>query len=225
MHCSYCEVELIQNLSIADVLWLRYPISQLCSTCKALFERIPKEHCPTCQKSGQLTSCTECQAWRQDYPHYAFMHHALYQYNTGFKEWLGRYKFQGEYALADVLASEIKQALRPFRNWIICPIPLSKARLATRGFNQVDYLLERSGIDYQSLLEKPLDPAPQSKKTRLERLSLEQPFTLAVEEETITGRSILLVDDVYTTGRTLFHAADCFLSLPVQKIQTFSFAR
>lgn len=49
--------------------------------------------------------------------------------------------------------------------------------------------------------------APQAGKSRQERLRLVQPFQLRA---TLREQPICLFDDVYTTGRTLFHAKDLF---------------
>ncbi|HHJ5214051.1 TPA: phosphoribosyltransferase family protein, partial [Enterococcus hirae] len=48
---------------------------------------------------------------------------------------------------------------------------------------------------------------------------------LAVVPTIIKGKKVLLVDDVYTTGQTLFHAASCLLPHAPEKIRTFSLAR
>ena len=45
-------------------------------------------------------------------------------------------------------------------------------------------------------------------------MQLQQPFAIQKENQKIKKCSVILVDDIYTTGRTLFHAAavinDCY---------------
>ena len=43
--------------------------------------------------------------------------------------------------------------------------------------------------------------------------------------QTLKEIEIILVDDVYTTGRTLFYAAECLLPYQPKKIRTFTLAR
>ncbi|EOT47066.1 MULTISPECIES: ComF family protein [Enterococcus] len=226
MKCSYCQKAIVRNLTFSEIISLRYPISEFCFSCQQRFIPISKFRCPTCCKTQEANhQCDECLLWQCNYPEYAFCHHALYQYKDGFKEWLTRYKFNQETLLASTFVPVLKQHLRRFDQWIICPIPLSTQRFSQRGFNQVEFVLTQAKIPYQMLLKKEIHSAPQSEKKRHERLQTRQPFQLAITADQVEGRSILLVDDVYTTGRTMFHAAECLLRLPVKKIQTFSFAR
>ena len=55
-------------------------------------------------------------------------------------------------------------------------------------------------------------------------MRLQQPFAIQKENQKIKNCSVILVDDIYTTGRTLFHAAvinDCY----PKSLNTFTLAR
>ena len=52
-----------------------------------------------------------------------------------------------------------------------------------------------------------------------------QPFEVNVDKNKIMNQEIILVDDVYTTGRTMFYAAECLLPYQPKKIRTFTLAR
>ncbi|OJG70325.1 ComF operon protein C [Enterococcus phoeniculicola] len=114
--------------------------------------------------------------------------------------------------------------MKPFKRFVICPLPLSFVRIEKRGFNQVEGILEAAEITSIQLLKR-IELAPQSDKNRKARLLMPQPYTLATEKKQITNRSILLVDDVYTTGRTLFHAAEILLSASPKRLETLTLAR
>lgn len=159
------------------------------------------------------------------YPNYDFSHHACFYYDSAFKEWLKRYKFMGDVRLAGTFAKQLQIIQQEFSDYQICPIPLATARLKERGFNQVIEMLRVAKIPYSQLLTRSDHSLPQSQKTRQERLKTTQPFKLAVVPTIIKGKKVLLVDDVYTTGQTLFHAASCLLPHAPEKIRTFSLAR
>nr|WP_237389402.1 phosphoribosyltransferase family protein [Companilactobacillus zhachilii] len=67
---------------------------------------------------------------------------------------------------------------------------------------------------------------PQAQKNRLERLETPQTFSaLPTIEQIPKNQHILILDDIYTTGRTLMHAHDIFLSAGFKNISTFSLSR
>lgn len=85
-------------------------------------------------------------------------------------------------------------------------------------------VLQAAGIDYRSLLKKKIHLPPQAAMTRNERLAAPQPFIIEKAQE-IKDKRVLLVDDVYTTGQTIYHAAEVLLTCQPKTITSFSFAR
>lgn len=95
---------------------------------------------------------------------------------------------------------------------VLVPIPLHRQRFAMRGFNQAALLAGavgvRLGIPVSSgALVKPVITRPQAILTREERLkNLDGSFAIA-DAAPIRGHTVILVDDVKTTGATLAEAA------------------
>ena len=100
---------------------------------------------------------------------------------------------------------------------LIVPVPLHRSRLLKRGYNQSSKFAE--GLS--SSLKIPWDESisirrdkttTQTKKTRMQRWeNVKDVFTVS-QNTTISGKRILLVDDVITTGatsRSLRPALDC----------------
>lgn len=77
-------------------------------------------------------------------------------------------------------------------------------------------------MPYKQLLEKQ-DAIAQSSKNRQERLNSQQCFTLV--KDVLLPEKILLIDDVYTTGKTLQLARELLLEAGVKEVLTFSLAR
>ncbi|MCF1684327.1 ComF family protein [Tetragenococcus halophilus] len=225
MRCSYCQQEIIRNLTVKELLFPFSIRSQRCYLCQEKFEQIKRPACPTCSKTGHTSMCDECQQWQQNYPYYDFCHQALFSYDEAFKEWIYQYKFLGDFRLRKTFVPEIQNYFSHKKDWIVCSVPLSETRFSQRGFNQVEAFLQAAGIKTQKLLVKKINNAPQSEKSRQERLAAPQVFSATENTAKIKNKKVLLVDDVYTTGRTLFHAAEILQTYQPKALHTFSLAR
>lgn len=95
---------------------------------------------------------------------------------------------------------------------VIVPLPLSKKKLRLRGYNQCDYIAkgisEITGIPVATkCITRDKANETQTHKTREERWkNVEGIFSLAKPKE-LTGKHVLLVDDVLTTGATIASCA------------------
>lgn len=95
---------------------------------------------------------------------------------------------------------------------LIVPVPLHKSKLRIRGYNQSDYfakgLSNALGVAWDSnALLRVSKSETQTKKSRTERFkNVSGIFQLSCVE-TVVNKRILLVDDVVTTGATLFASA------------------
>jgi ComF family protein len=96
------------------------------------------------------------------------------------------------------------------KNKIIVPIPLHAKRLNWRGFNQAEllanYLAEKFQIDLVPNLARIKNNPPQAKLTEEKRrINISGCFSWI--GESLSGKKIILIDDVATTGSTLDEAA------------------
>lgn len=228
MNCVYCKQKISRLLSIRELLSFK-PInsSELCPSCQKKFCLLDERFlCRGCSRECSMAFCKDCLLWQKKYPDYSFQHSALFHYDEEMKQWFEEYKFKGNYQLRHSFSQHLAEHLKKEKDTIIVPIPLSERRLAERGFNQVEGLLNGAGISYTNCLKRTGHDPPQSKKTRQERLSGNQPFELCpMNKQILANRKVLLVDDIYTTGRTLFFASEILLKIPVKTLKTFSLAR
>lgn len=96
----------------------------------------------------------------------------------------------------------------------IVPVPLSPARLQQRGYNQSELLSallsKESGIPHRpQWLRRQKDTPPLYQQTRAQR-EKEMQHAFAAEKDT-AGATVLLIDDIYTTGSTCRHAAKALM--------------
>lgn len=141
--------------------------------------------------------------------------------------------------LADLVLNGLIEDLSEKMEWqgsekaILIPVPMSKKRRAERGFNQTELLaealMERGGKDFfdyfPSVLEKDAKTPPQTSiKTRTERLkNMTGAFSLR-DPEKVKGRSVVLIDDVTTTGATLIEARKVLLQGGAKDVMCLSVA-
>lgn len=202
--CLYCHRPVSSQLTLLEI-WRWQPLTTpvLCPTCAKQFQPIGPQHCPNCGRpQASLQPCVDCIRWGD-----RLVNHALFPYEGALAAYLQQYKFQGDYELRRVVQPWLRQALAAETYDVLVPIPITVTTWQTRGFNQVTGWLTDQPYE-QALIAQP-KTTPQSHKNRQERLASPQPFTLRPQmRPRLTGRRVLLLDDVYTTGRTLRHAAN-----------------
>ena len=112
---------------------------------------------------------------------------------------------------------------------IIIPIPLHKQKQKKRGYNQSEYIAKgisqvlSKQIDTSSLI-RITDTSTQTRKTRYNRWENVSSIFQLTDNKNLTGKHILLIDDVITTGSTMEAAAQLLVSLPNTKVSIASLA-
>lgn len=134
-----------------------------------------------------------------------------------------RYKFMGDYRLHAVFSTDLVAAIGSVVADLVVPIPVTAQTMASRGFNQVVAMVGEVAMNH-CLKAKKVVKVAQSSKSRQERLLSKQPFILT-EPGAVSGKRVLLIDDVYTTGRTLYHAAELMYSAGAVSVTSISLAR
>jgi competence protein ComFC len=223
--CLLCFSE-IQNALTWKALFSKTTQHLICEECLAKLEQIPEERCPICSRPmAERNICFDCERWNQDpaYSGYLIENTSLFLYNEYLKEIIAKYKYRGDYAIAEAFAPFIKEKLKKLEFDIVTAIPLSEERLTERGFNQAEALTQTAGQHCENLLTR-IHTEKQSKKSRQERISLPQVFQIT-NIESIEGKTILLIDDIYTTGSTLRHAAKALKRAGAKEIRSLTLAR
>ncbi|MGZ3558679.1 MAG: ComF family protein [Thermodesulfobacteriota bacterium] len=142
---------------------------------------------------------------------YFTMARALGAHEGSLQEAIHRWKYEGKTYLTPFFAQWMAEGLS--RYWesdsfdLLIPVPLHPQRLRERGFNQALLLVKeisfRTGIPYgKTVLQKKRPTIPQVTLSGMERERGLRGAFHVIGGEGLFGKSVLLVDDVYTTGAT-----------------------
>ncbi|WP_317766286.1 ComF family protein [Pediococcus ethanolidurans] len=229
MQCLLCHRQIREAWPLGSlILPQRKRISTTCAECLGTFHKIRlKTSCVGCGRhQGSKNLCQDCQKW-QAKVNYHFVNHALYQYDATMKQYMHDYKFQGHYQLRHVFARVFSQfiAAQSKADYLVA-LPIDDQTWQTRGFNQVTGLLEDLQTTEILNMKRNADEKRQSQKKRHERLKTSNHFQIDVEcPEQIKDKQILLLDDVYTTGRTLWHAAETLYAAGCRTVESITLCR
>ncbi|MBD7909598.1 ComF family protein [Sporosarcina sp. Sa3CUA8] len=147
--------------------------------------------------------------------------HSLYEYDDAMRDWLHQYKFLQDVALAQVFADELRRSFS--NNETIVPIPMHPERARLRTFSHVETLLDEAKRPYIQLLEK-TNTGVMGEKSKQERLEMENLFEL-VPGAVVHPITYRLVDDIYTTGTTLRHAATVLKQAGAARVEAVTLIR
>ena len=193
---------------------------------------------PKCILCGKLLKkqeqdlCRECRVDSPEYPirkeklQFLDSFTAVWYYEGSVRRSLLRYKFYGARSFADgygrFLAMKLMHA-HPDGFDCLTWIPVSRLRKIRRGYDQVELLAKAVGR------ELGMEPVPLLKKVRHNRpqsgihdASRRRANVLgayrAIRPEEITGKRILLLDDILTTGATAVECARVLLTAGAKEI-------
>lgn len=217
--------------------------SYVCSECMADFLLVKSPFCDTCGimfPNTQLKNsiCPTCSG----YPRHFRMARSYGVYGYVLEKLIHQYKYQNKIQLAKPFG--ILTFLTFLTYWdpktvdIILPVPLHVKKLRQRGFNQAYAMIMKwhviadilkidiSHIQMNSeILIRHRYTKSQIQMSRSQRQqNIKNAFDV-VQPSVIVGKSILLVDDVLTTGSTADECAKTLLSYGAKKVDVLTLAQ
>ena len=223
MICLYCHGKIIAELNLLNMF---SKPERICESCHLkLTEWRSGVRCGRCHKimAPGEKECTDCIFIRSRFKPVRSIR-CLLDYNSEVKMMMHRYKFVRDVALAEVMAGFID--IKEWQYDHIVPIPVSKHRLGERGFNQIKEVLKRSGTAYTELLATDKVKL-QSELSKSERINSDNPFSFDTGQKDvkILDKRILIVDDIYTTGITVHHAAETIMQRNPASVDVLTFSK
>jgi ComF family protein len=147
------------------------------------------------------------------------------------QEALHKLKYRRDIGLGEALAAQVAAFVREERleAELVIPIPLGRRRMLERGYNQVALiarpLAHRLGMDFstRALLRSRETRSQVGLSRGLRRENVQGAFVAA--SRLVEGKSVLLVDDVATTGSTLSAAGEALRAAGAAGVQALAVAR
>ncbi len=208
----------------------------LCQTCYIALETYAVFACPVCglnNNTGEV--CKKCLSDSFLQKHLAL---GRFSEDSIIQKLLYEYKYNYVLDILKIFEKLIDNFIDRYKSFFleidfIVSVPLHRRRFAERGFNQADDLalvlaskIDRPVLD--SVLKRIVNTSQQAKLTKTERQkNIDSAFVINQKNSlNLANKSLLLVDDVLTTGSTMQACARQFKdNFKAVKIRAFTLAR
>ena len=201
---------------LSGIHWIEPPFCSVCGT-------------PFISKEVRSHPCSNCLTKRK----YFTIARALGAYNGSLQEAIHQWKYQGKTTLTSFFGEWMTKGL--YHYWdptlfgLLIPVPLHPQRLRERGSNQALLLVKelscRTGIPYRKrVLQRVRPTIPQVNLSGVEREKEVRGSFHIIGKGEVEGKSILLVDDVYTTGATVNECSKVLLAGGAERVDVFTLA-
>lgn len=211
--CPFCETETIDGT--------------VCDSCKQYF--ILPNFCNKCSEhvGGDATLCIQC----KDTDRIFDQSFSVVHYTEKVSASVHKLKFGGGKYLALDFAKLLAEKFKTLNLSIdiVTYVPSHAKRIKERGYNQAKEIAENFckivDLPCAKLLDKTKDTAHQTELTKAERLkNLENSFAIT-DKWLVKNKSILVIDDVFTTGSTMSACAKVLKKAKANKVYGLTLAK
>ena len=198
--CLACEKK-INNLIIEQ---------PCCMKCGKPVWKAEQEYCLDCLKTYHYF-----ESGRALWLHKPPVNYSIYQFKYHNQRQFGKY-------YAKIMAKRFKKTIESWKPDMIIPIPLHRRKQRKRGYNQAEIIARELGKLLKisvndNILRRVRYTEPQKKMTqKLRKHNLKNAFKAEGDLRKI--KSVLLIDDIYTTGNTIDEAAKILMDAGVEKV-------
>ncbi|MGE3537404.1 MAG: ComF family protein [Candidatus Tectimicrobiota bacterium] len=217
----------------------REPLPWICQLCWQSIQYITPPWCSQCGQplaappEGIASATHRCGACVLAPPRYTRAR-AVGHYQGALRELIHAMKYRGVYSLVRPLGALLLQhfathweAVRPD---MLVPVPLHRSKLRSREFDQALALARQLGRGLEipvraDLLTRQRPTLSQVGLSAAERRRNIRGAFLVRHPQACAGKTLLLIDDVYTTGATAQECAACLHQAGATRVDVYTVAR
>jgi len=198
--------------------------AHICDTCNAEVKIVKEPYCMKCGKPvlREEEYCKDCVR----HSHTFDRGRTLFVYEGAVKKSIYRFKYAGRKQYAKQYAyfaeRELGNFIREVAPDALVPVPLHKKRFRKRGYNQAQLfagaLGRQMGIPVETKLVKRIKNTLPQKELDLSarQNNLKKAFKLCRND--VKLNTIIIIDDIYTTGSTIDALAQLFRDAGAERI-------
>lgn len=212
----------------------------ICTDCLKEFSPSFNFFCPLCEaRTSDAKLCFSCNLIIGNAENKFYLDRLLYPFsykNRPIQKLIKAFKYHFikdlEIPIARLLINYLEKVKKQIdlNDLILVPVPLHKRKFNQRGYNQSEliaagiakYLNAEAINDSLSKIKTTKDQASLKESRRLEN---SKSAFLCIKPRQITGKKILLIDDVYTTGATMSECARVLKESGAKEVIGFAIAR
>ncbi len=196
----------------------------VCAECRGLLKPVREPRCMKCGaqlKDDETEYCRSCKGRR----HYYDRGLAMYEY-ASVRSSVYRLKYSGRVEYAEFFGREMARRLGPaIKQWgaeALIPVPLHASRQRRRGYNQAAAIARFCGRALglpvrEDLIRRAVKTRPMKLLNAKERqINLKNAFIMRTD--VVKLGTVVIVDDIYTTGATIDAMARLLKASGVRKV-------
>jgi ComF family protein len=198
--------------------------AQLCAGCR---NALPRVEPPLCERCGAPTAwpvsrCLECAGRRLGFATVR----AAVRYDDTVRRVVAAWKERGLRRLADAAASVVSERLARPRADVLTYVPADADRRLIRGHHPAERLAAAVARHWELPCEPLLARARPSRRQRgLPLAERRRNVARAFDARAPAPPTVVLVDDVYTSGATASAAASALRAAGARRVEVVTFAR